>query len=246
MTEPFYLTGIQYDAMHGKLVQDIEFYKNILMQSGGPVLELACGTGRLSIPLTDAGYQVTGIDNSKSMLEHARKKAPSSLKFLSADMRDFQLNRNFKTILLAFNSLCHLHELSDIENCFRCVRKHLDQDGLFVLHVFNPDLKLLNRAPNERREASRYRDPVSENEVIVTERSEYDRAKQLNNIYWHFQIGNREFDTLLRMRIFFPKELEALLSFCGFAVQEKFGDFDQSPMTSDSPQQILFSTKVRD
>lgn len=243
MTEPFYLQGIHYDAMFPH-TEDIEFYKEVVQQSGSPVLELACGTGRVTIPLAKAGFQVTGLDNSESMLERARAKAIPKVEFILGDMRDFSLDQKFQTILLPFNALGLLHSVNDVVQCLNCVQEHLDQDGQFIISMYNPDLNLLFRSPNETREGFRYLDPESDDEVVISESNIYDRATQLNTIHWHYTIGTRQFETQLKLRVFFPQELEALLSFCGFAVQEKFGDFDRTPFLSDSPQQILIVTKV--
>jgi hypothetical protein len=86
---------------------------------------------------------------------------------------------------------------------------------------------------------SEYPDPDSDNRVVITETNRYDRASQINYITLHYKIGDREITHELNMRIFYPQELDALLFYNGFMIEHKYGDFDQSPFTSESKGQIV-------
>ncbi len=179
MFEEFYRRGNQYDAQHRHVMADVEFYRAIARDHGGPILELACGTGRILAPLANDGHDVSGLDLEESMLAVARTKLSGSSQLISGDMRHFNLGRKFRLILLAFNSLGHLYQRTDVENCFERVKEHLADDGLFVLSMFNPDLRLLVRGVNDLRELLRYPDPESGQEVVVTEVASYDRSTQV-------------------------------------------------------------------
>src|SRR5581483_7575810 len=99
---------------------------------GGRVLELGCGSGRLTIPLARAELDIVGIDISESMLAYARKKASAAnvnVEFQLADMRDFDLPEKFSTIFAAGNSLLHLLDNANLQRCLSCVRRHLSRDG---------------------------------------------------------------------------------------------------------------------
>jgi len=245
MSADFHRRGVQYDAQHAHLTADIEFYRQIVREFGDPVLELACGTGRVSIPLARDGHKVTGIDIEESMLATARSTNDTDAAFHQADMRGFELDGRYAVALLPFNSVGHLHCRDDVEGCFQSVWRHLSPDGVFVVAMFNPDLKLLARRPEEEREISRYPDPESDNEVVVRERVVYDKAAQIVTSTWHYVIGDSEFETELRLRIFYPQELEALLHYSGFKVFRRCGDFDGRAFGSDSPHQIYLATPRR-
>ena len=241
--ETFYERGDQYDAQHKHLTNDVAFYRALARDHGGPILELACGTGRILAPLAEDGHDVVGIDLEESMLAVSRAKLSNSAsaQLLQGDMRYFDLGRKFRLILLPFNSLGHLYERADVENCFERVKQHLSDDGLFVISMFNPDLRLLMRGPDDFREVSRYLDPESAREVVVTEAASYDRATQVITSNWHYSSGSQEFQNRLRLRIFFPQELEALLHYAGFAIRKRFGNFDRTEFTSASPHQIILA-----
>jgi SAM-dependent methyltransferase len=84
---------------------DVEFYRSLASEQGGPILELACGTGRVAFPLAEGGFRVVGVDRSRPMLAVAESKhraanqaVASRLEFVEGDMRDFQLHRTFQAV----------------------------------------------------------------------------------------------------------------------------------------------------
>lgn len=245
MPDPYYGRGDHYDAHHAHMTADIDFYRKVVAEFGGPVLELACGTGRIAGPIAKDGFDVVGLDREEPMLSEAWQKRHTNTQYICADMRDFDLARKFQTIILAFNALGHLHDWEQIEQCFACIKHHLKPGGVFVLAMFNPDLKLLSRNPDEEKEISRYADPDSDNEVVVFERGDYDRASQIMTAHWRYEIGAATFENTLRLRMFFPQELQMLLHYAGFNIVRLHGDFYGSPFVSGSPHQIFVATAAR-
>lgn len=240
--DALYRDGRHYDLQHNRLTHDIDFYRSCARRFGAPVLELACGTGRLSLPIAQAGFAVTGMDVSEGMLAVARQKQTTEqppLSWVVGDMRAFDLGERFNLVLLAFNSIAHLHQRDDVECCFSSVRRHLTETGRFVLAFFNPRLDFLTRPVDQTRELLRYADPDTGEEVIISESARYDAATQINYVNWHYQIGERSFAHALNMRMFFPQELDALFHYNGFEIEEKYGDFDRSAFISTSPHQII-------
>jgi len=227
----------------GDHVDDVSFYVRQAEKCGGPVLELACGTGRIAVPIAERGVPVTGLDISDSMLAHARRKAAEkgvSIEWVRADCRDFTLDRRFSLIFVAFNSLGHLHDLEGVEACFSCVRRHLRKEGRFIVDFFNPRLDILTRDPSARSPVAEYPDPDGRGTVVVTESNTYEADTQINRIRWHYRVGEEgEFVEELNLRMFYPQELDALLHYNGFAIEAKFGDFDESAFASTSPKQII-------
>lgn len=239
-----YRDGRVYDALFGGIAEDIPFYRRQIQRYGEPVLELACGTGRITIPLAEEGLRICGLDISASMLALARSKAEQRdlrIEWFKGDCRDFHLGRRFRVILIPWNSIALIHELSELEACFRCVKQHLTENGRFIIDFFNPRLDFLIRDPSERRPVGEYDDPDGRGKVVVEESNEYDRATQINVIRWIFTIKSqgRELIEELQMRIFFPRELDTLLHYNGFVIEHKYGDYDEGPFEAASPKQLL-------
>ena len=243
-----YWDGLHYDADNASYPADIPFYVKAAKKAGGPVLELACGTGRLTLPIARSGVDITGVDISRPMLSRAREKAAkigTSAVFVKADIRSFRLKKKFKLIFIPFNSMQHLHDRVSLERFFSRVKAHLSPGGRFILDVFNPNPHYLVRDADELIPISHYKDPVSGRDILVNESYSYDRAVQAARPVWHYKRGRRDIGAKkLNMRCFFPLELEMLLHYNGFAIIAKYGDFDRSSFHSDSPKQILVCSAI--
>lgn len=129
---------------------EIQMYRDLASEAGDSVLELACGTGLISIELARAGHRVTGLDISPDMLQVARRKvsqedtdARSRLSLVEADMKDFKLDGMFDGILIPNNSFGYLTALADQQTCLRAVYEHLEPQGLMVIEERNYTPKTL-------------------------------------------------------------------------------------------------------
>lgn len=240
-----YRNGQHYDLLNSKITdEDLPFYLDSTTKYGEPILELACGTGRLTIPIKEKGYSITGIDISEGMICEARKKASEKkvdIKFHLADIRDFDLNCKFKLIILPFNSICHLHDYESIFSCLECVKKHLTDDGRFIVDVFNPSFEHLTRDKDTRTLIGEYF--FNSQKVKITETNTYNSSDQINYINWYYDIDGIETTENLNMRMFFPQELDNYLRCSGFKIEKKYGSFDKSEFTSNSDKQIIISKK---
>ena len=126
------------------------FYKSVARSTGGPVLELACGTGRLTIPLARDGHRVVGLDMSECMLGRARAKAAEAgvaLSLIQGDMRAFELGQRFALVIVSCNSLGHLTSNEELRSCFCAIQRHLASGGGVVRRVRSRDG---NRHPGSR------------------------------------------------------------------------------------------------
>ena len=142
-----------YDGLN-KSLSDLEFYKKWLPQNkDAKILELCCGTGRLTIPIAKDGYNIKGVDYTLSMLERAKEKAfQAGLKidFIEADIRGLDLGEKFDFIFIPFNSIHHLYKNEDLFDALKVVRNHLKEKGLFLLDCFNPNIQYI--VENERKQ----------------------------------------------------------------------------------------------
>jgi SAM-dependent methyltransferase len=232
--------GILYDAQN-TFSSDYPFYLREARRARGPVCELCCGTGRLTIPLAAAGLDLSGVDISPSMLARARRKAREAgvaIRFRRQDIRRLALGRRFSLIFIPFNSLQNTYRLRDLERVFQGVRRHLGPEGRFILDVFNPNIDFMVRGRSLRRGCYRFRLPDG-TPVSVDEQCAYDDARQINRVTWFYRIGRAApVRQQLDMRCFYPEELDALLRYNGFRLLRKYGDYQRSPFSPGSPKQI--------
>jgi SAM-dependent methyltransferase len=229
-----------YDLVAGSGSYGGDLFVEQARRFGEPVLELACGTGRLTHYLADHGVRVDGLDASAAMLERARED--QRVTWFLRDMRDFDLDRRYALIFIAFNSLLHLHERREHESLLRCVRRHLLPEGVLLLDIFNPDPKILARDPDRRYEVAKVWDEQARAELTLEETTDYDRATQVSHTVWYYSYypGQPDFRVVdLDLRILFPAELESLLRYNGFEVIERFGSYEGHPFESDSRLQIV-------
>ena len=242
--QTLYDDSLFYDLVHGEYAapEALAFYQDKIVVYGSPVLELACGTGAYLIPLAEKGIEIVGVDISDEMLSRAKEKAAARnvrVDLRKSDIRDFEWNQKFPLILLLGNSLQHLLKREDVEKCFAAVKRHLTPNGRFVVEVFNPSLKILSRQPDENVPESEYE--TTEGKAVLTGKVDYDAATQINRITWNYQIQaigeNKQFS--FTMRQFFPQELDALLLYNNFQIEQKFGNRDGSAFESNSPRQIV-------
>src|SRR3954463_8594607 len=117
-----------YDPWSRSVVEDVSFYVEEAVRSGGPVLELGVGTGRIAVPVAAAGIEVVGVDTSAGMLEVARERAELAgvqVDLRQGDMRDPPVDGVFPLVLLPFRSLLHMETEGDRRAALRAVAKHL-------------------------------------------------------------------------------------------------------------------------
>lgn len=232
----------QYDAINS-FEHDIPFYIGKAKKSGKKVLELACGTGRVAIPMAKAGLEVTGIDLSPIMLDYGRKKATDAgvnINFIEGDMTNFNLNETFETVMCIHNSLGHIYDLPTIQNFFDCIKKHLTANGIFILQTFTPDPYFFVRDKDEKLPFTKYTDPDTGAEVEITESSYYDDELQIHQMTWYFnQEGKKELQQEFTARVFYPQELDNMLQLLGFKILAKYGDYDETSFSEYPDTQIF-------
>ncbi len=242
-----------YDLETEGLNEDIPFYIEYA-KKGGAALELACGTGRVLIPMAEAGITVVGLDISGEMLKVAEVKIKAldgevkrRIELVQGDMRHFDLGRRFPLIFIAFRSFQNLLTKEDQGLCLECVREHLEPRGRLIIDLFAPRYDLL-----AQRKVSLYLKGFYDREwvIFVTRRAEvkYDLVKQTlkeDRFYeWTDQEG--QFHRLIwsyRISYLFRYEAELLLKNHGFELEDLFGGFDKSPYDHSSGEQIFVAKR---
>ena len=174
-----------YDDYTSGLPGDVTFYVEEAKSASGEALEVGCGTGRILIPVAEAGCSATGIDVTPQMLAVCREKVaklPEAVQqritLVEADMRDFDLGRRFKLITCPYRAFLHNLTVDDQLATLACVRRHLAADGRFVMNYFDPRLSLLADRLGEENAAGglfcSYFDSRTGRQVDAHEKSWYD------------------------------------------------------------------------
>ena len=238
----------------------VAFYAALARETGGPVLEIACGTGRVAIPIARQGFAVTGLDIVPGMLERAREKSAGlPVRWVEGDARLFDLGERFRLIYLTGNAFQAFVTNADQEALLGRGRAHLHDEGMFAFETRNPRWRGLETGGEEyeglfvdleTRAEREARPPYTDahgREVRESRTRTYDHVAQV--LHWtshrHWREGGKERTKTTRtaLRYTFPQELSALLHYNGFAVERRYGDWDLQPLTAASPSIIVVCRK---
>ena len=231
--------------------QRIEFYCELADAVGGPVLELGCGTGLVSIPIARRGLDVTGIDLARPMLDFAELKARRegvSVRWVQADARQAMLARQFQFIYMTGNAFQAFLSRQDQESLLRSIKSHLAKDGTFAFETRNPSGHELTT----RRDEEHWFDYTnSENRSVRVSGTQcYDPILQIMHWKtfrrWTDERGVHVEKTRIACRFFFPQELAALLHYNGVEIVRQYGNWNKEPLVDGSPTIISLCTHRQD
>jgi hypothetical protein len=188
---------------------------------------------------------VTGLDNSLSMLRRAQAKGVrvDTVRWVQADMRGFELRREFGGVIVPFNALSLLLSGEDLGACLTCVAEHLGPGGALVIDIANPKFEALMRDPQNPDPVSEYRSPCpgEDDDFYTRVWTAYDPMQQVMRLtYRHIFPEGLECEEQLEYRVYFPREIVDLLASYGFVVERAWGDYQHGPLTADSPRQLLW------
>ena len=242
-----------YDHEQKEFTNDIPFYLEYAKECRGEVLELACGTGRILVPIAKQGVKITGLDASEEMLNIARRKmnADENLKqnitLIHGDMRDFSLNKKFSMIFIAFRSFQSLLIKEDQVACLKAAHNHLADDGLFILDLFAPRHDYLAQV-HRTLDLGKFHDEEKNVDVARRTEDEFDLAKQTlhEDRYYEWTDQDGKFHShkwSFDLSYLFRYEAELLLEKCGFVVESVYGGFDKTPYDYHSGEQIFVTRK---
>jgi SAM-dependent methyltransferase len=248
VTVPFYarpsLHVEAYDVLHATVPggDDLAFFTALADEVGGPILELGCGTGRLTVPLAEAGFEIVGLDRSEPMLALARGRvarldagARDRIAIVEADVRSYELDRTFGLVFAAFRVFMALTDQETQLEALATVRRHLRPDGRLALDVFDPRLDMLTPGthPIERRLSGtlpsgnrvdagpfeRTNDPISQ---VLVERWRFLEIEPDGRVV-------RDEEETLTLRWTYRHEMGHLLARAGFDVLAEYGDYSGGP-----------------
>jgi SAM-dependent methyltransferase len=246
--------GLLYDSVPGYAARpDVRFYVETAERSGGRVLELGCGTGRILLPIARAGCAVAGLDGSREMLARCQAKLagePEDVRgcvtLHHGDVRTFDLGARFDLVIAPFRIVQHLVSIDDQLAFLGAVARHLAPRGRLVFDVFNPSFAAL-----AAHDGAEHDDTP---ELPLPDGRTLRRTARIPRVRWVDQVSETELIYYLApapgapaerhvqafdMRWFVRAELVHLLARGGFRLTSIFGGFDGSPLADGSPEMVV-------
>jgi len=235
-----------YDYWATGLEGDVAFYVEEAQRATPPVLEIGCGTGRILIPVAEAGVEIVGLDCAPAMLEIARRKVSTlspetqrRIELVEGDMRDFSLDQRFNLVTIPYRAFLHLITSEEQRQALHNIRQHLRDGGRLVLNIFDPRLDIITAhfgsLGSALKKVDEFVHPQTGRRVIVWDTRQYDPASQTIEQYFIFE----ELDdggkvvakayTPMALRYLHRYEMQYLLELCGYEIEALYGDFQRGP-----------------
>jgi SAM-dependent methyltransferase len=243
-----------YDADLRDHHEDLPFLREMARRADGSLLELMCGTGRLLLPLAEAGFTITGVDNSPAMLAVARAHMEETglgdrITLVQGDVRDVNLPAGaFSLAFVAVNSFMHLETVRDQLACLTNVRGALQRQGLLILDLFNPNPAEILREDNRLVLEREYQ--LNGRHVQKFVAIDSDAAAQISRVTFLYDETDAEGCVTRRttrfvLRWFYRFEIEHLLARAGFMTRAVYGSYDLAEYESTSPRMIVVASPAR-
>lgn len=244
---PFDRFARLYDWEHDQYLVDADVHVGFARRFGGPVLELACGTGRLLVPLAEAGFNVTGVDSSAPMLDRARARLAGlglSATLVQQRLQDLKLEARFRTIILGLDSFGLLLKRAEQLAALRAARALLTHDGRLVLDVANGNLRGSNEPGEELIHDLTQPDPETGRPITKFVLRRPVPSEQLDELMFFYDEQDergylRRSMVDLKLRWFTRFELELLLETAGWQVDEVYGDYELGDFGPNSERLIV-------
>jgi SAM-dependent methyltransferase len=257
--DTYHVVAKYYDGAYAvkQDLVDLPFYLDLAEQSGGPVLEIACGTGRVLIPIARKGIEICGVDNSQPMLqvlkENLARESQQVRQRVSAqegDMRNFRLQQKFPLVMIPFRPMRHMYTVEDQVSALKAAVSHLTDTGILAFDVFYPKFEMIwTKVGEEVREMEWTSNPDSTK--IVRRFFRKDSIDKINQIFSFtfifrtYESGNLilEETEAFKLCYYTYPHLRALFLLAGLEPVGEYGSFAKTPLDNTSEQMIFLLRK---
>ena len=258
--DSYQITAKYYDGAYSAKpdLVDLPFYLELAERSRGPILEIACGTGRVLLPIARKGIEIHGVDNSQPMLqilknslagepEDVRKKVTLH----EGDMRDFRLGEKFPLVIIPFRPMQHMHTVQDQVHALTTAAAHLSETGILAFDVFYPKFEMINTKMGEEVQEMEW-SSTSDRATIVRRYFRKDSVDKINQIfsftfiYRTFQAGELILQETedFRLSYFTYPHLRALFLLAELEPVAEYGSFANAPLDNSAQQMIFLLRKA--
>lgn len=237
-----------YDIEMSNFDADLEFYISALAENVD-ILELGCGSGRLSRALAARGHRVTAIDISSEMLARAAMLDTTNITYLCMDMAQISFQKGFGAIIVPYNTLNLLTEPGKVEHCLQLIRNHLQEDGLLLLQIFLPDRKTISIGKAKTFQFQIFK--TSDGGKLIKETlKNYQEEEQRIILQERFRVrpitGKREDLAHTMTLLALPyKAWARLITAAGFTIDAQYGDYTLSPFVAGKDSRLLLTVRAR-
>jgi SAM-dependent methyltransferase len=226
----------------------VEWFGGLARRTGGPILELGCGTGRIAVPIAQDGHHIVGLDRSAAMLERAERRARRAdveVRWVEGDMRAFSFNEAFALIFVAFNSFLML-DPDDRWACLARAREHLAPRGRVAIDVFQPDPERVVGMDGGVVDEWERIDPESGRVVrkFSSSRANVDGVTQ--RIWYDETTGDGTVTRIsgtTTLHFLYRREVDLLFSEAGFNIETLHGDYDGNPADARSGKLLVVAKR---
>ncbi len=230
-----------YDELSLGLKGEIGFYLKEAKKAKGPVLEVACGTGRILLPLLEAGIDIEGFDISEKMLSVLKKKAKQKglkANVKKSDMRSFKSRKKYDLIFVPYRSFLHIEKSEDQIKTLKNFKKHLKKEGKLILNFFYPDFNFMAKRDGKLTK----KEPVliKGKKFHLSEKDIYFPTQQSIRVEWILQDmeGHKKKVLKFHTGYIYKKEFELLLKLAGFKKWKVYGGFNKEKLTKCSQEMV--------
>jgi len=238
---------------------DLPFYLNLAREIGGPVLELACGTGRVLLPTARAGIEIHGLDNSTAMLQILRanlEREPSEVRnrvsIFAGDIRSFRAPKKYRLVTIPFRPMQHMHTLDDQLNALRTAAAHLDHNGILAFDVFYPKYDLLATGMGEEILELEWRPGPDPARVVrrFFRKDSLDKIQQnfTATFFYRTCVGEtlvEEESEAFKMTYYTYPQLRALFLLAELEPVAEYGSFEKAPLNNQSDEMIFILRRAK-
>lgn len=254
-SEPYSISAKYYDSAYSvkQDLADLPFYLDLARQSGGPVLEIGCGTGRVTLPVAREGIEIHGVDNSPPMLKVLEKRIQaepepvrSNTKVHPEDMRHFRLSRKYPLVIIPFRPLQHMYTLEDQVDALTTAAFHLEQGGTLAFDVFYPKFEAIPKGMGQEILELEWAVPSDPAKVVrrYFRKESYDKINQTFRLTFIFRtfVGSElvtEETEPLTMSYYTYPQLSALFRLAGLEPVAEYGSFAKTLLDNNAEQMIF-------
>lgn len=236
---------------------DLDLYLALAARADGPILELAVGTGRLAVPLAEAGYDVTGVDLDPAMLARARAAADAAgkatarrLHLVEGDARSVRLEDagSYRLAFIPLNSIFLMGSRADQAAAVATLAAHLGSGGVAVVDAWLPDADDLSRYDGRLVLEWVRQDPDTGRTVTKSGSADYDAARGVVRLTTIFEVGHpgepaARWVRTDRLRLVGPDELVAFVEAAGLQVEEMAGGYDLEPLEPGAERVVVVARR---
>jgi SAM-dependent methyltransferase len=238
---------------------DLPFYLDLAAQSPGPILEIACGTGRVTLPIARQGKEICGVDNSLAMLKVlqenlTREPEPVRQRVIvhEGDMRTVRLNRKFPLVIIAFRPMQHMFTVEDQLAALQTAAAHLTDDGILAFDVFYPKFEFIWTKVGEEVQEMEWPSAADPTKIVrrFFRKDSIDKINQIFNFTFIFRTYQAstlilEETAAFRLCYYTYPHLHALFRLAALEPVAEYGSFAKTSLDNTAEQMIFLLRKSR-